>query len=104
MTKYYMSPKEAQAIVVQWLLDGGEPNEQLELTYRYKAYMARGGCACAGAAIGQLVYGTPVDAREVGEDLYGDYRTFFCLTDEKVRVDDPTSVANYLSRLEPLNV
>jgi hypothetical protein len=59
------------------------------------------GCACAGAAIGQLVYGKPKDAEEVGEELYGDHDAFFKFHEKGVDRNDPTSVAKYVARLEP---
>jgi hypothetical protein len=95
------TPKEAQDIVVRWLSKGGRPNDDLDYKYNYVSSIAHEGCACAGAAIGLLVYGRPVDAQDVGERLYGDHHTFFILSIKGVRIHDPRSVAEYVSSLSP---
>jgi hypothetical protein len=99
----FKHPKEAQDIVVRWLRGGGKPNDELPYEYKYEYVSAWRGCACAGAAIGQLVYGKPVDAEDVGKDLYGDSETFFGLSDKGFYHSDTTEVAEYVSRLKPVS-
>jgi hypothetical protein len=102
-TKKTMSPKEAQDIVVRWLREGGKPNDDVGYRYSYQAPIARDGYACAAAAIGDLVYGEPVSAGNVGEYLYGDVTLFFSLDVKGADSDDPVQVAEYVAKLSPQN-